>query len=73
MDTSNENIEQNENIIKHLVLSGGGVVGFSFYGLLRETNKKGLWDISNIETIYGTSVGSIISIFYYKKTMAKCI
>ena len=72
MDLTNENIENikyidnimpTENIIKHLVLSGGGVVGFSFYGLLRETNKKGLWDLSNIETIYGTSVGSIISIF----------
>lgn len=63
MDTSNENIEKNENIIKHLVLSGGGVVGFSFYGLLRETSKRGLWDINNIQTIYGTSVGSIISIF----------
>lgn len=72
MDLTNENIENTtnienitptKNIIKHLVLSGGGVVGFSFYGLLRETNKKGLWDISNIKTIYGTSVGSIISIF----------
>jgi predicted acylesterase/phospholipase RssA len=72
MDLTNENIENTtdienitptKNIIKHLVLSGGGVVGFSFYGLLRETNKKGLWNIHNIETIYGTSVGSIISIF----------
>jgi len=72
MDFTNENIENTingenitptKNIIKHLVLSGGGVVGLSFYGLLRETNKKGLWDISNIKTIYGTSVGSIISIF----------
>uniref|UniRef100_A0A6C0HC69 PNPLA domain-containing protein n=1 Tax=viral metagenome TaxID=1070528 RepID=A0A6C0HC69_9ZZZZ len=61
--TNIENITPTENIIKHLVLSGGGVVGFSFYGLLRETNKRGLWDISNIETIYGTSVGSIISVF----------
>jgi predicted acylesterase/phospholipase RssA len=61
--TNGENITPTENIIKHLVLSGGGVVGFSFYGLLRETNKRGLWNINNIETIYGTSVGSIISIF----------
>ena len=61
--TDIENIASSENIIKHLVLSGGGVVGLSFYGLLRETNKKGLWDIHNIKTIYGTSVGSIISIF----------
>jgi len=49
--------------IKHLVISGGGIIGFSFYGLLRETHKKGVWNINAIETIYGTSVGSIISVF----------
>jgi NTE family protein len=76
MDLINENIEtttnieniheentKNTNIIKHLVLSGGGVVGFSFYGLLRETSKRGLWDIRNIQTIFGTSVGAIIGVF----------
>lgn len=56
----NENETINETKIKHLVISGGGVVGFSFYGLLRETHKEGVWNINDIQTIYGTSVGSIL-------------
>jgi NTE family protein len=48
--------------IKHIVCSGGGVTGFSFYGILRETNKAGIWNFDDIETIYGTSVGSIIAV-----------
>ena len=48
--------------IRHLVISGGGEIGFSFYSALRESNKSGFWDINNIESIYGTSVGSIFAI-----------
>ena len=48
-------------IIKHIVCSGGGVAGFTFYGILKEANKQGIWDIENIETMYGTSVGSIVN------------
>jgi len=61
-DNKNENDNEtiNETKIKHLVISGGGVVGFSFYGLLRETHKEGVWNINDIQTIYGTSVGSIL-------------
>jgi hypothetical protein len=32
-------------MIKHLVLSGGGVTGFTFYGILRETHRDGLWKL----------------------------
>jgi NTE family protein len=46
--------------IKHIVISGGGISGLVAYGALRETNKRGIWNINNIETIYGTSAGSII-------------
>jgi len=49
--------------IKHIVISGGGIAGFSFYGALRESNKKQIWDIDNIESIHGTSVGAIIAVF----------
>jgi predicted acylesterase/phospholipase RssA len=45
-----------------LVISGGGQTGFTFYGVLREANKQGYWDIENIKSIYGTSVGMIVSI-----------
>lgn len=49
--------------IKHIVLSGGGTVGLSQYGALRESNKKGFWSIENIESIYGISVGCIVGLF----------
>lgn len=49
-------------MIKHLVISGGGQTGFTFYGLLREASKQGYWDIENIQSIYGTSVGMIVSV-----------
>jgi hypothetical protein len=48
--------------IKYLVLSGGGSIGFSMYGILRESNKRGCWNIQNIEKIYATSVGTIIAV-----------
>lgn len=50
------------NTIRHLVISGGGEMGFSFYAALRESNKSGFWSIENIETIYSTSVGSIFAV-----------
>ena len=57
-----ENTEEKKKVIRHIVLSGGGTAGLSFYGLLRESNKNGLWDIQNIQSIYGTSVGSIFGV-----------
>lgn len=49
-------------MIKHLVISGGGIWGLTCYGALKETEKSGLWNIENIESIYSTSVGSIVSV-----------
>jgi len=54
--------EPDKTIIKHLVISGGGVSGFSAYGVLRESNKAGFWDFDNIKSIYGTSIGAILSV-----------
>ena len=45
-------------VIKHLVFSGGGPVGLISYGAAKQLNKKKFWDIKNIETIYGTSIGA---------------
>ena len=45
-------------VIKHLVFSGGGPVGLISYGAAKQLNKKKFWEIENIETIYGTSVGA---------------
>lgn len=54
-------------MIKNLVISGGGIWGFSCYGALRESNIQGFWNINNIERIYSTSVGSMISIMLLLK------
>lgn len=46
--------------IRHIVCSGGGAAGFTFYGVLRNLHKKGIWDLQKIRSMYGTSVGSIM-------------
>jgi NTE family protein len=63
MEGEPENVEKPIPNIKHIVLSGGGTVGFSQYGVLRESNKHGFWSIENIESIYGISVGCIVGLF----------
>ena len=55
--------EENKTKIKHIVCSGGGHNGFTFYGILRELNKRGFWKIEDIETIYATSVGTFFALF----------
>ena len=49
-------------IIKHLIFSGGGVYGLSVFGALNHLYENKLWDINNIESIYGTSIGAIIGV-----------
>ena len=49
-------------IIKHIVISGGGPAGIKSLGILQHLEKTGFWNIENIETIYGTSVGSILAV-----------
>jgi predicted acylesterase/phospholipase RssA len=48
--------------IKHLVIPGGGITGLVAYGALRETHERGIWNINDIESIYGTSAGAIVSV-----------
>ena len=49
-------------IIKHLVISGGGAAGFSYYGVLKQTQMRGLWNSENIKTIYATSAGTFLAV-----------
>jgi predicted acylesterase/phospholipase RssA len=49
--------------IKHLVISGGGPMGFQFIGALQYLNEKQFWKIEDIQSIYATSIGSIIAVF----------
>jgi hypothetical protein len=51
-----------EHKIKHIVISGGGVTGLSFYGILRETHRNKLWCLENIKTIYCTSIGTFLAV-----------
>ena len=48
--------------IKHIVLSGGAYKGFYMVGALDYLQKKNFYNINDIESIYGTSVGSIIGL-----------
>jgi len=36
--------------IRHIVISGGGTMGFAYYGILQESNKQNLWNIEHIQT-----------------------
>ena len=49
--------------IKHLVISGGGPLGFRYLGALQKLEQDGFWHLDDIETIYGTSIGAIIGTF----------
>ena len=44
--------------IKHIVLAGGGPAGFVTYGALRELHINKFWNISDIKSIYGCSIGA---------------
>jgi predicted acylesterase/phospholipase RssA len=49
--------------IKHLVISGGGPLGLRYLGVLEKLEKEKFWNIDDIESIYGTSIGCIIGTF----------
>jgi predicted acylesterase/phospholipase RssA len=47
-------------VIKHLVIAGGGPTGFYTYGAAKFLSEKQFWNIDDIETIYGTSIGAYL-------------
>lgn len=49
--------------IKHLVISGGGPLGFRYLGALEKLEIENFWKIENIQSIYSTSIGSMIAVF----------
>uniref|UniRef100_A0A6C0DQQ5 PNPLA domain-containing protein n=1 Tax=viral metagenome TaxID=1070528 RepID=A0A6C0DQQ5_9ZZZZ len=60
--TENITHSQQKPTIKHLVISGGGINGFSFYGALRETARQQVWKMEDIETMHGTSIGTVLAV-----------
>lgn len=51
-----------ETPIKHIVISSGGPAGHMMYSILRTLNVKGVWNMKDIKSIYGSSIGSYIAI-----------
>lgn len=50
------------NMFKHLVLSGGFYLGYSELGALLHLEEQQLFDVSNIQSFDGTSVGALLSV-----------
>jgi len=48
--------------IKHLIIGGGGPGGFINYGIIKKSNQENIWKYDNIESIYCTSMGTIIGL-----------
>lgn len=49
--------------IKHIAISGGSLSAWGKIGALRKSHEDGFWNIQDIESIYGTSMGSILATF----------
>ena len=49
-------------MIEHIVINGGGSNGLINYGALKYLEQKEFWNIKNIKSIHGTSVGAIIAV-----------
>ena len=47
--------------VKHLVLSGGGLKGISFLGVLEYLQRHNKLNVHNLDTYAGSSAGAIIS------------
>ena len=47
---------------QHFVFSGGAAGGLYLYGALRMAHQQGLWNYSDVKTIWGTSAGSILAV-----------
>ena len=47
---------------RHFVFSGGAAGGLYLYGALRMAHQQGLWDYSDVKTVWGTSAGSILAV-----------
>ena len=50
-------------MIKHLILSGGSWKGFYMLGVLKKLFNEKYMNLDEIESIWGTSVGSLIGVF----------
>lgn len=49
-------------MIEHIVINGGGSNGLVNYGALKYLNQQSFWNIENIKTIHGTSMGGFLAV-----------
>jgi predicted acylesterase/phospholipase RssA len=49
--------------IKHIVLSGGGPISLYGFGVIKKLLNKSIFNMSNIQSIHGTSSGALIAFF----------
>jgi len=49
--------------IKHLIIAGGATIGIRFLGALEKLNELDYWKFDDIESIYATSIGSVLGAF----------
>lgn len=49
--------------IKHLVISGGGPLGLRYMGALQILHQKKFWETDNIQSVYATSIGTLLGTF----------
>jgi predicted acylesterase/phospholipase RssA len=54
-------------VIKHIVLSGGAYKGLYELGCLKYLSQRGFYDINNIRSIHGTSIGGLIGVLLCMK------
>jgi predicted acylesterase/phospholipase RssA len=50
--------------IKHLVISGGGTSGLLTYGVASQLALKGFWHLSDIQSMYGCSIGAYLCVLF---------
>ena len=48
--------------IKHIVLCGGGEIGFIIQGAMTKLYENKIWNHHDIESVYATSIGSLIAL-----------
>ena len=48
--------------IKHIVISGGGPTGLMSYGAAKYLHEESFWNLKDIISIHGTSIGSLIGV-----------
>jgi predicted acylesterase/phospholipase RssA len=61
---ANTDDKQDAVTIKHLVISGGGPNGLVTYGAAKYLAQKGFWNIAQIESIYGCSIGAYFGVVF---------